>query len=295
MPAGSQPSRTPIDTQALNQQRANILGVGVNTIHMDSAGRLIDAALQNGIKSYVCVTSAHGIIEAQRDCHFRTVLNRSFLTVPDGMPLVWVARCQGHRNIDRVFGPDLMMHICKLSEQRGYTQFLYGGAPGVAEDLKRRLQRRFPKLRVGGTYTPPYRPLSDNEELDLARRIAAVRPHVMWIGLSTPKQERFMAKYCGQLDTKLMIGVGAAFDYHTGRIKDAPGWIKRAGLQWLHRVVQAPKRLLPRYRTTIPAFAVGALLQLSGFRQYPCEWQQRIDDETLSYPPATDLTVQPEP
>lgn len=260
--------------QLRNPQRANVLGVGISAINLETAEALIDAALQNGVRSYICVTSAHGVIEAQRDPQFRTILNRSFLTTPDGTPTVWLGRLQGYTNMSRVFGPDLMVRICQLSRRKGYTQFLYGGAPGVAQDLKTQLEARFPGLRIVGTYTPPYRPLSREEGAKLVEAIGRVRPDVMWVGLSTPKQERYMAEYSGRLETKLMIGVGAAFDYHTGRIKNAPQWVKDAGLQWLHRLVQHPKALFSRYLITVPAFAFRALAQVAGLRKYPAEWDE---------------------
>ncbi len=258
--------------QPCNPQRANVLGVGISAINLDMAETLIHAALQNGVRSYICVTSAHGIVEAQRDPRLRKILNCSFLTTPDGMPTVWLGRLQGHVGMSRVFGPDLMLRICRLSATNGYTQFLYGGAPGIVEDLKRRLEFRYPGLQIVGTYTPPYRLLNPAEAKSFVEHVNRVRPDVLWVGLSTPKQESFMAEYRGRLYAKLMIGVGAAFDYHTDRIKDAPTWVKNAGLQWLHRLAQSPKTLASRYLTTVPAFAFCALQQLAGLRKYPAEW-----------------------
>jgi N-acetylglucosaminyldiphosphoundecaprenol N-acetyl-beta-D-mannosaminyltransferase len=186
-------------------------------------------------------------MEAQRDPAFRNILKQALLVTPDGMPTVWVGRRQGFRQMERVFGPDLMYRLCAESVARRYTHFLYGGNAGVAEKLKANLERWFPGIRVLGTYTPPFRWLSPAEEDDLKLRIRSLRPDLMWIGLSTPKQEHFMSEYLHRLDATIMLGVGAAFDLHTGRIKDAPEWIKRAGLQWLHRVMQDPARLWKRY------------------------------------------------
>jgi N-acetylglucosaminyldiphosphoundecaprenol N-acetyl-beta-D-mannosaminyltransferase len=162
-----------------------------------------------------------------------------------------------------------MLEFCRHSVARGYRHFLYGGNEGVAEELASNLLRRFPGLNIVGTYTPPFRPLDTHEEQELVARIAACKPDVMWIGLSTPKQERFMAQYLSRLDTCLMVGVGAAFDIHTGRIQDAPPWIKSAGLQWLHRLIQEPGRLWRRYLINNPKFLCYIALQLSRLVRYP--------------------------
>lgn len=207
-------------------------------------------------------------MEAQANPAFRSVLNNSFLTVPDGMPLVWLGHLRGWRGMNRVYGPDFMLTVCRMSVQRGYRHFLYGGAEGVAEELAQSLKQRIPGLQIVGTYTPPFRPLNAGEEAELRSLVTACKPDIVWVGLSTPKQEKFMAQYLGTLDTALMIGVGAAFDIHTGRIKDAPSWMKYAGLQWLHRLVQEPRRLWKRYLLNNPRFVILTVLQLAGIRKY---------------------------
>ena len=244
--------------------RVNVLGVGVHGVNMSQALELVGHALQNGQKNYVCVTGVHGIMEAQKDPVLKAILNSSLLTVPDGMPTVWVGRLQGFWQMRRVFGPDLMLQICAMSRKKGYTHFLYGGAPGVAEALGQVLMRKFPELRIVGHYTPPFRPLTKSEEAALIVQIEKLRPDIFWVGLSTPKQERFMAEYIRKLNTRLMVGVGAAFDVHTGRINDAPDWIKNAGLQWLHRLCQEPTRLWKRYLINNPKFVVQITSQLLG-------------------------------
>jgi N-acetylglucosaminyldiphosphoundecaprenol N-acetyl-beta-D-mannosaminyltransferase len=191
------------------------------------------------------------------------------MNVPDGMPMSWVGRLQGYRDMDRVFGPDLMMAMCRLSVQRGYRSFLYGGKPGVAEVLSEAMQRKIPGLQVVGTYTPPFRGLTPAEEGDVLARVRESRPDIIWVGLSTPKQEQFMARYVDYLQVPLMFGVGAAFDFHTGVIRDCSPWIKRAGFQWLHRLMQDPKRLWKRYVRNNPAFLWYIAMQLLRFRQYP--------------------------
>jgi len=246
----------------VNLARADVLGVGVHAINMNQAIAAIDEAVRNRRKGYVCVTGVHGVMEAQSDCEFKKILNNSLLTTPDGMPTVWVGRLQGFRQMDRVYGPDLMLEICQLSQNRGYTHFFYGGNKGIAEKLASVLRVRFPKLNVVGMFTPPFRSLNPAEEQTLRERVTETLPDFVWVGLSTPKQERFMAEHIGGLDCTLMVGVGAAFDIHTGVTKDAPLWMKRAGLQWLHRLLQEPGRLWKRYLINNPKFIFNITKQL---------------------------------
>lgn len=247
---------------------ANLLGVGISAIDMPLAISACDDLIARGGKGYVCVTGVHGIMEAQVDAELRGILNRAFLSLPDGMPTVWVGRLQGHSAMRRVYGPDFMLEFCRRSVLRGYRHFLYGGKRGVTEQLAFNLKQRFPALKLAGAYTPPFRPLNGAEERELAGMVASCKPDVLWVGLSTPKQERFMARYLERLDTKLMVGVGAAFDIHTGHIKDAPAWVKAAGLQWLHRLLQEPGRLWKRYLVNNPRFVFRISMQLAGVKRY---------------------------
>jgi len=247
---------------------ANVLGIGVHAVDMPRAVATIEKAIHRRIGGYVCVTGMHGVMEAQRDHELRDVLNRAYLNVPDGKPTVWVGKAQGHGSMRRVFGPDLMAEICRVSVARGYTHFFYGGDTGVAEELAATLQHRFPGLKVVGTLTPPFRALNDAEIADLGRQLQACRPDIFWVGLSTPKQELFMARVASNLDVGVSIGVGAAFDYHTGRLRDAPTWMKEGGLQWTHRLWQEPRRLWRRYTQNIPVFLFLLLLQLTGIRKF---------------------------
>jgi N-acetylglucosaminyldiphosphoundecaprenol N-acetyl-beta-D-mannosaminyltransferase len=188
------------------------------------------------------------------------------------MPLVWISRLLGFRHVDRVYGPDLMLAICKRSPGRGYRHFFYGGGDGVAALLKERLQARYPGLDVVGTFTPPFRPLTEEEDEDIVQCINALSPDIVWIGLSTPKQERWMAAHLGRIGASVMIGVGAAFDFHAGLKKEAPYWIQRSGLQWLFRLVSEPRRLWKRYLTNNPAFAWRITGQLAGLKHYEPDW-----------------------
>lgn len=248
--------------------RVNILGVGVSALNMEMALRQTELLLDRGEQGYVCVTGVHGIMEAQADEGFRDILNRSFLTTPDGMPTVWLGRIHGFKHMDRVYGPDYMLGLCERSVARGYKHFLYGGKPGVAEELREELTRRFPGLKIVGIYTPPFRPLNSAEEVDLRSQLETSQADVLWCGLSTPKQERFMAAYCDRLPVKLMVGVGAAFDLLSGNLSEAPDWMKRAGLQWLYRLIKEPRRLWRRYLLNNPKFTWLTLLQLTGLKGF---------------------------
>ncbi len=249
-------------------KRVNVLGVGISAVNLHLALGAIAAALERRLKGYVCFTSVHGVMEAQRDERMRDILNEAFLTTPDGMPLVWVGKLNGFRGMNRVYGPDLMLLVCEFTRDKKYTHYLYGGVEGVAHELKQRLEARFPGVHIAGTYTPPFRPLTATEEAEMIGEINALKPDILWVGLSTPKQEKFMAQYLSKLDVTLMFGVGAAFDFHSGRVRQAPRWMQRSGLEWLFRLLQEPRRLWRRYFTNNPLFVVRIFGQLFGLKKY---------------------------
>ncbi len=249
-------------------QRVNVLGVGLSVINLNSALAAISNALAKKNKGYVCVTGVHGVMESQGDPALRGILNHAFLNTPDGMPMVWAGKLRGFREMDRVYGPDLMHLVCDWSRQKNYTHFLYGGADGVAPELRRRLEEKFPGLNITGTYTPPFRALTAGEEAELIRTVGALKPDILWVGLSTPKQERFMAQYGPKLAATLMFGVGAAFDFHAGRVRQAPRWMQRSGLEWLFRLGCEPKRLWKRYLKNNPVFAWRIFWQFTGLKKY---------------------------
>ncbi|MGO8696201.1 MAG: WecB/TagA/CpsF family glycosyltransferase [Limisphaerales bacterium] len=247
----------------------NVLGVAVSPINMGIALERVTAALEKKKKGYVCVTGVHGVSEAQVDAGFRQILNRAFLCAPDGMPLVWVGRWHGQRQMGRVYGPDLMLAVLELSEKKGWRHFLFGGGDGTVEVLKEKLLARFPRLQIAGIHQPPFRPLTAIEQENLREEIRLARPDIMWIGLSTPKQERFMAEQLSKLEVTLMFGVGAAFDFHAGRVRQAPLWVRRSGLEWLFRLGCEPRRLWKRYLKNNPLFLFRILCQFSGLRKFP--------------------------
>lgn len=248
--------------------RVNILGVGISAVDLQHAVHSSLSLIASGAKGYICVTGMHGIMEAQLDTDFSTIQNGSFLTIPDGIPTVWIGRSMGHGNMEQVRGADFMLGLCEASVESGVRHFLYGGKPGVAPLLRDILTRHFPGLQIVGTYTPPFRPLSPEEESDLKRTLEESRADVLWCGISTPKQERFMAQYLQRLPVSLMVGVGAAFDLNAGLLQDSPYWVQQCGLQWAHRLYQEPRRLWRRYVLNIPRFLWLYLMQRAGVRAY---------------------------
>lgn len=248
--------------------RVNVLGVGISALNLQSALAEIAAAISTRRKGYICVTGVHGVMEAQSNESFRNILNNAFLCTPDGMPMVWMGKINGQREMTRVYGPDLMLDICAWSEKNSCRHFFYGGAPGVADSLAEKLKMRFPKMQIVGTFVPPFRPLNPEEENELREKIRVARPDIVWVGLSTPKQEKFMAECLPKLDTTLMVGVGAAFDFLSGRVKQAPRWMQRSGLEWFYRLCSEPRRLAGRYLKNNPVFVAKIAMQLSGLKKY---------------------------
>lgn len=249
-------------------ERTNVLGVGISAINMRMTLELLDTWIRQKHHTYVCVTGVHGVMESQADPELRRIHNQAGLVTPDGMPMVWMSRLAGHKHVDRVYGPDLMLAVCEASLQKGYRHFFYGGNEGVPELLRDKLQEKFPDLQVVGTYSPPFRPLTPEEDATIVARINAARPDIVWVGLSTPKQERWMAAHLGKVQAPVMIGVGAAFDFHAGLKPQAPRWMQRSGLEWFYRMVSEPKRLARRYLRNNPRFVMAVLMQLLGLRRY---------------------------
>jgi N-acetylglucosaminyldiphosphoundecaprenol N-acetyl-beta-D-mannosaminyltransferase len=207
-------------------------------------------------------------MEAQDDPKLKSIFNNALLVTPDGMPMVWMSWLAGKKQVGRVYGPDLMLEVCGL---RGVRHFLYGGSNGTVSLLESKLMERFPGIQIVGTYEPPWRPLNSEEESALKETVQRARPDVFWVGLSTPKQERFMAEYLPKLEVTLMVGVGAAFDFHSGKVKQAPRWMQYAGLEWFFRLCQEPRRLWRRYLRNNPRFVYQVVCQLLGCKKFDLE------------------------
>jgi N-acetylglucosaminyldiphosphoundecaprenol N-acetyl-beta-D-mannosaminyltransferase len=256
-------------THISSHQRINILGVNISAINMAQAVEIVTGYIVSHESTYVCVTPAHSVMECQHDPTLCNIFNSSGLTTPDGMSIVWLLRLKGFRNVSRVYGPDLMLAVCERSNrQGGFSHYFYGGEPGVPETLAATLQARFPKLQVAGTYSPPFRTLTPEEDQDIIKRINATHPDIVWVGISTPKQERWMAEHIGHLTAPVLIGVGAAFDFISGNKRQAPYWMQRSGLEWLFRLATEPRRLWRRY-AQYPLFAMLVLAQELGIKRYP--------------------------
>lgn len=235
-------------------RRVDILGLQISAVDLDSAAQEIQSWIEQRRTEYVCVSGVHGVMESQRDPELLRIHNSAGMVTPDGVPLVWCSRLAGATEVERVYGPDLMMRICADSVSHGWKHFFYGAAPGVAVQLAANLESKFPGLEVVGTYSPPYRELTPGETGDVVRMINSSRADILWIGLSTPKQERLMSQLRSRLEPSVLIGVGAAFDIHAGNLRQAPRWMQRSGLEWLFRLLMEPRRLWKRYLKANPAF-----------------------------------------
>lgn len=246
----------------------NILNVPIAAIDMDQAVSAIADWVARREKAYVTVTGVHGIMESQRDPRLLEIHRRAGMCVPDGMPTVLIGRwLYRQKQMRRVYGPDLMLAVMRRSVEAGWRHFFYGGKEGVPELLRDKLCERFPGLNVAGVYAPPFRPLNEEERRALKEQVDAARPDILWVGLSTPKQELWMAENVGNLNASVMVGVGAAFDFHAGLLRQAPAWMQRASLEWLFRLYAEPRRLWRRYLRNNPEFLWLMFWQLIGLRK----------------------------
>lgn len=246
----------------------NVLGVRVNSVQIPDTIQIIESWIQDsGPSRYVAVTGMHGVSEAQRDPAFKSALSSADLIVPDGMPLVWLGRMRGFRSLKRrVYGPELMETFCRQTGDK-YRHFFYGGAPGVADMLAKVEHERY-GIQIAGTYCPPFRRLTQDEEKEVQSIIEAAAPNVLWIGLSTPKQETWMYEHRETIHVPVMLGVGAAFDLNTGRLKQAPAWMRENGLEWLFRLLAEPSRLWRRYILNGSGFVWNVLLEVLGIKTF---------------------------
>lgn len=235
-------------------RRVDVLGVGISAVDMVMARDEITRWIELREPNYVCVTGVHGVMESQRDPELLAIHNASGLTTPDGMPMVWAGHRAGASWMTRVYGPELMLSVLERAAERGWKSFLYGGKDGVAELVAVRLAQRIPALRIVGTYSPPFRPMTPAEDQDVINQINASGADLVWVGLSTPKQERWMATHLDCLNAHVLLGVGAAFDFHAGLVPQAPPWAQKRGLEWLYRLIKEPRRLWRRYLRNNPAF-----------------------------------------
>jgi N-acetylglucosaminyldiphosphoundecaprenol N-acetyl-beta-D-mannosaminyltransferase len=246
-----------------------VLGVRVDAVQIpDVVSRMEEWIKRRDACRYIAVTDMHSLMQAQHAESFKRILLDADLVVPDGFPLVWLGRRKGIALRRRVYGPELMERFCEESTAQGYRHFFYGGAQGVAEDLSIRLTARFPALQIAGTYCPPFRPLTQQEDEQVVSMINGVRADVVWVGLGAPKQERWMSEHQARLKVPVLVGVGAAFDFHTGRIAQAPLWMREHGLEWLFRLLREPGRLWRRYLIYGTQFVALVLLESLGLKKF---------------------------
>lgn len=247
----------------------NLLGMRLSALNLDRAAERIEAAVEGGEGGYVCIRDAHGVVKCHHDAALKAVHNRALLVTPDGMPLVWALRLSGHRDADRVYGPDLMLALFDRGRQRGLRHFLYGATPETLDLLEARLLARFPGAQIAGRHAPPFRALTGAERNDVAAQIDASGANIVWVGLGTPKQEFWMAEMQPLLPSAVLIGVGAAFDFHAGGKRQAPRFMQRSGLEWVFRLASEPRRLWRRYAVTVPSFMLLCACQALRLRSFP--------------------------
>ena len=227
--------------------RFNVLGVRISAMDMTEACTAVESLIKNKEKGYVCVCPVSTIMECVHDAAVMRVVNNATLVTPDGMPTVWIGKTRGFKNMDRVYGPDLMLEICRISSSKGYRHFFYGATAEVLEKLEAALKKRFPGLEICGKFAPPFRPLTKDEDEKIVGLINAAKPDCLWVGLGSPKQDLWIDAHRAVLEVPVMLAVGAAFDFHAGTKPQAPRWMQRTGFEWLFRLGTEPRRLWRRY------------------------------------------------
>jgi N-acetylglucosaminyldiphosphoundecaprenol N-acetyl-beta-D-mannosaminyltransferase len=244
------------------QPTINILDIEIHTTCIDQTIQTIFQWIENKEQHYVCVRDVHGVVQCQHDPMLRQIHQRSGLTVPDGMPLVWIGKLMGYRQMGRVYGPDLMKLLCEVSVAKGVTHCLYGGKTmAQVQALKNELEKRYKDIQISGAFCPPFSSFKEFDDHQLLKHLRSNETDILWVGVGTPKQEYIMAHLKKHTHTNVIIGVGAAFDILLKIQPDPPEWLKRAGLQWLFRAFQNPKRLGKRYLNVVPAFIFLMLRQ----------------------------------
>lgn len=260
--------RAPASHLADPPPTTRVLGVPLALTDYERTMDWMDATIATGRQGYVCVAATHTVVACQDDPELRDAVHGASLVVPDGQPVVWAMNALGHDLPSRVYGPDLMAKYCERSARTGARLFLYGGRnQGALVQLALNLRRQHPGLQIVGGYSPPFRELSDEERDAVVAEIDHARPDVVWVGIGVPKQEKWMAEMRPRLDAPVLVGVGAAFDFHAGLVPQAPAWMQAAGLEWLFRLLQEPRRLWRRYLTYNPRFVLGFARQYARHRR----------------------------
>jgi N-acetylglucosaminyldiphosphoundecaprenol N-acetyl-beta-D-mannosaminyltransferase len=256
-------SRDALLPQPQEIRKREVLGIPLAMTTYNGAMDVMDGMIARRERGYVCAVAVHAVTVAHHDDEMKAALLGSSLTVPDGMPLVWAANLLGENLPHRVYGPELMRRYTRRCAEKGHRVWLYGGRDqGSLAQLALNLRRDNPGIKIVGGYSPPFRDLESHEEDELVQRINGDRPDMLWVGTGVPRQEKWMARMRERLDVPVMSAVGAAFDFHAGRISQAPTWMQDRGLEWTYRIAQEPRRLLPRYLYYNPAFLTAFSRQL---------------------------------
>jgi N-acetylglucosaminyldiphosphoundecaprenol N-acetyl-beta-D-mannosaminyltransferase len=239
-------------------RQREILGIPLAMTDYDHALDAMDEMIERREKGIVCAVAVHAVTVGYEDPEMHEALQRATLVLPDGMPVVWAANMLGEKLRERVYGPELMLRYNDRCAERGHRVWLYGGRDqGSLVQLALNMRQRHPSIKIVGGYSPPFHPMSPEEEAEVVRQINDARPDVLWVGIGVPKQEKWMARMRDRLEVPVMCGVGAAFDFHAGRISQAPRWMQQRGLEWIYRIAQEPRRLLPRYLYYNPRFVMA--------------------------------------
>ena len=239
-------------------RRRDILGIPIAMTDYGGAMNVMDEMVAQRHRGWVCAAAVHSVMVAQHDAEMRRALTDATVTVPDGMPIVWAANMLGEHLPNRVYGPELMRCYCDRAVERGHRVWLYGGRDqGALVQLALSLRRKHPGIRIVGGYSPPFRPLTSEEDDAIAKQINDAKPDVLWVGIGVTKEEKWMVRAREKVEVPVMCAVGAAFDFHAGRVSQAPRWMQDRGLEWTYRIAQEPRRLLPRYLYTNPRFMAG--------------------------------------
>jgi N-acetylglucosaminyldiphosphoundecaprenol N-acetyl-beta-D-mannosaminyltransferase len=249
-------------------KRFYVLGVRIDAVNFSSLLEFVKEAIEKKRKTYIVLTGAHGIVEMQKDKQLLRINNQAGLVTPDGMPEVWLGKLKGYKNIQKLCASNIMQKIFCESEHTGYRHFMYGGNEGVAQILAKVLKIQYPKISIVGTYSPPFRPLTIDEEIKISKQINASGANIVWCGLGCPKQEKWMSKFRPHLDAPILIGVGAGFDFLSGEKPLAPKFIQYSGFEWLYRLASDPKRLWKRYFRVVPKFIYLVFLELTGIKKF---------------------------
>lgn len=250
-------------------EKINILGFGISKLSIEEIEVRVEQFISGGGHHYVLASNVHTVMMSQNDDHYRRISNRADICLPDGKPLIWAARLLENEKIKRICGRDLMRSLCEKSLISGYSHYFFGGREEILDLLINKLKGKYPRINIAGSYSPPFRPLTPEEDARIIQMINESKADIVWVGLGAPKQERWIAERLGKIESPVMVAVGAAFDFLAGNVSQAPQWIQKAGLEWLYRFGIEPHRLWRRYVFNNPKFIYLLMCQRLKLREFP--------------------------